>query len=62
MRVMTLPLPAASRPSKITPPPFVLLHDPLLQLEQLRLQPSQLLLILRAFHRAAFPSALNWLR
>ena len=42
MRLMTPPLPAASRPSNSTHQPVTGLGDPVLQLDQLALQPEQL--------------------
>ena len=43
MRLMTPPLPAASRPSKITTTLSFWCDDPVLQLDELALQPEQLL-------------------
>ena len=51
MRLMTPPLPAASRPSKSTTTLSLLLHDPVLQLDQLALQPKQLVEIAAAIER-----------
>ena len=42
MRLMTPPLPAASRPSKMTTTLSLRVDDPVLQLHELALQPEQL--------------------